>query len=97
MTKKSKGTARRRYPDVCRNVFLEISARDLDPEKITKALGIQPDAALRRGFVRDQEGKVVKDESGKPRMLPVGAWFLDAHVRRNSGLNSFLPVVLTQV
>lgn len=97
MVKKSKGTVRRRYPDVYRNVFLEISARDLDPDKITKTLDIQPDVAFRRGFLRDQEGKVVKDKKGKPRKSPFGSWILEAHVHGNSGLEAQIKDIFEQI
>ena len=97
MAKKSKRTRKKRYTDTFRCVFLDLSAKDLDPDKITKTLGIQPDSSCRRGLIKDQDGKVIKDKNGKPRMWPVGFWILHAHVHGNSGLEAQIKDILEQI
>lgn len=97
MAKKSKRTRKKRYTDTFRFVFLDLSAKDLDPDKITKTLGIQPDSSCRRGLIKDQYGKVIKDRNGKPRKWLVGTWILDAHVHGNSGIEAQIKDILEQV
>ncbi|MHC4643272.1 MAG: DUF4279 domain-containing protein [Planctomycetota bacterium] len=97
MVKKSKRTRKKRYTDTFRYVFLDLSAKDLDPDKITKTLSIQPDSSCRRGLVKGQDGKVIKDRNDKPRMCPVGFWILDAHVHGNSAIESRIRDILKQI
>lgn len=97
MAKKSKRVRKKRHIDTFRYVFLDLSAKDLDPDKITKTLGIQPDSSCRRGLIKDQDGKVIKDRNGKPRRWVVGTWILDAHVHGNSGLEAQIKDIFEQI
>lgn len=97
MAKKSKRVRKKRHIDTFRYVFLDLSAKDLEPDKITKTLGIQPDSSCRRGLIKDQDGKVIKDRNGKPRRWLVGTWILDAHVHGNFGLEAQIKDILEQI
>lgn len=97
MVRKGKAPAKKRYPDAFRLVFLDLSAKDLDPDKITETLCIQPDSSCRRGFMKDRDGRVIKDKNGKPRRWSVGAWIVDAHVHENSGLEIRIKDILEQI
>ena len=97
MAKKTKYRTPKRYRDAFRYVFLTILAKDLDPDVVTKSLGIEPDSSWRRGFIKDKEGNIIKDRNGKRRKSSVGGWILEAHVHENSSFEARMSNILEQI
>lgn len=95
-TKEPRRPAKRRHPDTFRHVFLTLWAKDLDPDSVTKALGIVPDSTCIRGLLKDKDGKIV-GKNGRARRVPVGLWILDARVHGNSTLETRIRSILEHV
>jgi hypothetical protein len=77
-----------------RDVFLTLTARNLDPAHITKLLGVKPDASWKRGIEKDIHGNVIKDRYGNPRKVRFGGWQLFPHVHESSGFEARLTNLL---
>lgn len=97
MAKKAKRAAKKRFPDTYRYVFLALWAKDLDPDSVTKTLGIEPDSSCRRGLIRGRDGKVIKDKSGRPKRYPAGQWIIEEHVHGNSGFENRIKNILQRL
>lgn len=97
MPKTRKRPKRTLRSDTFRYVFLDLWAKKLDPDKITKRLGIQPNSAWRRGIVRNQDGVIIRDKNGKARRMSFGAWILDPCVRRDARLETQIMNIAEQI
>ncbi len=98
MTKRNKIKKKRIYYNqkYC-YVVLRLWARDLNPEQITKKLGIVPDSSWIRGPIRDKNGNIIKRKDGTLSKRRYGQWNLDAHVHDNSGLEARIKSILEQI
>jgi len=97
MARKSSKSHKKRYPDTFRYVFLTLWAKDLDPQSVTRVLGIEPDSTCKRGFLRDKDGKVIVGKNGEPKRYPAGNWILDDHVHGNSGFETRAKDILERI
>jgi len=97
MSEKRKNSAKRKRRDAYRDVFLELFAKNIDPDAITKKLGIQPDHSWRRGVVRNSQGEIVRDKNGKPRRFAFGSWILNAHLHPNAGMETRVKNIVEQI
>jgi hypothetical protein len=98
MAKRIKCTAKKRYPDAFRYVFLELSSKDLNPDKLTKILDIQPSTSFKRGDpLKNKYGKIVKNKKGKSIKMLLGGWTLHSRVRENSKLETHIEDILKQI
>lgn len=96
---KMKMKDRKKYQDRYRYVILRLWGRELDPEKITRAMGIEPDDWWFRGPAVNQKGDVVIDKkTGKPWMIfPYGQWILRSRIRGNSKLVTRIQDIWEQI
>jgi hypothetical protein len=60
-------------------VSLQIHAKDLDPDKITRLLGVEPDRAQRRGVPMPSRG------DRPPRVPWIGMWSIDLRPQQAPG------------
>jgi len=97
MTKTKKATRKKTYRDTYRYVFLCLHAKDLDPEEITKKLNIKPDFAFKRGILKDKNGNIKRHKNGSPIKMAYGQWILNAHVHKNSGLETRIKNIVKQI
>jgi hypothetical protein len=86
--KKKNGTTR---ADQFRHVFLVFYGKDLNPEAITKALGIEPDSYFYPGESHcDKSGKIIYRRKG-------GQWLIRSRLRRNASLENHLKDLLNRL
>lgn len=101
MAKKAKMKVkdRKKYQDRYRYVILRLWGRELDPEKITRAMGIEPDAGWFRGPLVNEKGEVVIDKkTGKPwKVYSYGQWILKSRIRGNSKLVTRIQDIWEQI
>ena len=98
MTKNTKVIAKRRCMDTYRYVVLRLWHKNLDPKKITKALGIEPDASWRRGPILNEKGEIIiNNKTGKPYRKPYGQWNLSSFVQGNARLDTRIKDILEQI
>jgi hypothetical protein len=97
MVKKVKRVTKKRYIDEFQDVFLELSSKNLNPDKITKTLNIQPDVSYQKGLMKNVYGRILKLKNGKPAKSPVGSWILNSHAGENSTLEKKIEDILKQI
>ncbi|UCC21520.1 MAG: DUF4279 domain-containing protein [Planctomycetota bacterium] len=97
MVKKANRSTNKRFPDTFRYVFLALWAKDLDPDSVTKALGIEPDSSCRRGLIRGRDGKVIKDKRGRPKRTSAGEWIIEEHAHGNSGFENRIKSIIQKL
>ncbi|MCF7957954.1 MAG: DUF4279 domain-containing protein [Phycisphaerae bacterium] len=96
--KTTKASGRKKYPDSYRYVVLRLWHKDLDPEKISDELGIEPDDAWWRGPLLDENGNpIINKETGKPYARDYGQWNLCSTVRGNTLLVTRIRNILEQL
>ena len=89
MAKKVKSKRKKNHPDRYRHVVLRLWGKNLDPDKITKALDIAPTSSWKRGNII---GK-----SGKKYWNPYGQWNLEPRTRGNARFETQIKDVLDQI
>lgn len=80
---------RRVYRDRYRYVSLRLVGKNLDPDKITEQLGLEPNSAERRGKIKGKSGETYNRKSGY--------WNLSSRLRRNATLQNHVKDILEQI
>jgi hypothetical protein len=89
MRRDAKNVSHKRYPDRYHLVVLRLCGSNLDPAKITRALGLEPGTA--------QPSANLKIESRRIYKTKLGHWNLDSRLRRNATLQSHVKDILEQI
>ncbi len=89
MQKKRKKVARKRYPDRYHLVVLRLCGMDLNPAKITKALGLEPSSA--------QPSANLKMKFRRIYNTKLGHWNLDSRLPRSATVQSHAKDILEQI
>ena len=91
MAKKSKRRKKRKaLRDQYRYVLRTLSGKNLDPVKITRSLGLEPDWS-------SVPGEVFRGKSGKVYKYPIGTWCIASRLRRNSSLENHVKDLIDQI
>lgn len=88
-SKIAKKKRRKRYRDQFRFVVLRLVGKNLDSDKVTESLGLEPAFA--------QPAASLKREFKKVFSSPYGHWTLESRLRRNATLQNQLKDILEQI
>jgi hypothetical protein len=80
---------RKRYPDRYHLVCLRLCGRDLNPDKITKALGLEPSSS--------QPSANLKIKFRRIYNTKLGHWNLDSRLRRSASVQDHAKDILEQI
>jgi len=89
MQRGSRSVSRKRYPDRYHLVVLRLCGMNLDPAKITRALGLQPGSA--------QPSANLKIKSKRIYNTRLGHWNLDSRLRQSATLQNHVKDILDQI
>ena len=89
MQSNPKHTSVRRYPDRYHLVVLRLCGMHLDPAKITRSLGLEPDSAQPSADLGIKGRRIYKTK--------LGHWNLGSRLRRNAMLQNHVSDILEQI